>query len=93
MIRLKRAVLTWACSENGCSNWLELEEKMRRKLYILCKIFGVDFQKLKDDLLDVFADQAKFCENQVGGDIIANKKNVFLLIKSLELAKVKRPEE
>ena len=40
--------------------------------------------QLKDDLLDVFADQAKFGK-QVGGDIISNKKT-FLLIKALELA-------
>ncbi len=51
---------------------------------------GVGFQ-LKDDLLDVFADQAKFGK-QVGGDIISNKKT-FLLIKALELAKGKDAEE
>ena len=44
---------------------------------------GVGFQ-LKDDLLDVYADQTKFGK-QVGGDIISNKKT-FLLIKALELA-------
>ncbi|MEO1052986.1 MAG: polyprenyl synthetase family protein [Bacteroidota bacterium] len=44
---------------------------------------GVGFQ-LKDDLLDVYADQAKFGK-QVGGDIIANKKT-FLLIEALEMA-------
>lgn len=47
--------------------------------------------QLKDDLLDVFADQAKFGK-QVGGDIISNKKT-FLLIKALELAKGKDLEE
>ncbi len=41
---------------------------------------GTSFQ-LKDDLLDVYAEQAKFGK-QVGGDIIANKKT-FLLIKAL----------
>jgi geranylgeranyl diphosphate synthase, type II len=44
---------------------------------------GVGFQ-LKDDLLDVFGEQAKFGK-QVGGDIIANKKT-FLLIEALEKA-------
>ncbi len=44
---------------------------------------GTGFQ-LKDDLLDVYADQAKFGK-QVGGDIIVNKKT-FLLIKALEKA-------
>ena len=47
-----------------------------------CEI-GVGFQ-LKDDLLDVYADQAKFGK-QIGGDIIANKKT-FPLLKALELA-------
>lgn len=44
---------------------------------------GIGFQ-LKDDLLDVYADKAKFGK-QVGGDIMANKKT-FLLIKARELA-------
>jgi len=48
---------------------------------------GIGFQ-LKDDLLDVFGEQAKFGK-QVGGDIIANKKT-FLLIEALE--KVGREE-
>jgi len=42
---------------------------------------GIGFQ-LKDDLLDVYADNKKFGK-QVGGDIISNKKT-FLLIKALE---------
>jgi geranylgeranyl diphosphate synthase, type II len=44
---------------------------------------GIGFQ-LKDDLLDVYGDPAKFGK-QVGGDIIANKKT-FLLIEALERA-------
>jgi len=44
---------------------------------------GIGFQ-LKDDLLDVYGDPAKFGK-QVGGDIIANKKT-FLLIEALEKA-------
>ncbi len=44
---------------------------------------GLGFQ-LKDDLLDVYGDPAKFGK-QVGGDIIANKKT-FLLIEALEKA-------
>ena len=45
---------------------------------------GIGFQ-LKDDLLDVYGDPAKFGK-QVGGDIIANKKT-FLLIEALAQAK------
>ncbi len=44
---------------------------------------GVGFQ-LKDDLLDVYGEQARFGK-QIGGDILSNKKT-FLLIKALELA-------
>jgi len=39
---------------------------------------------LKDDLLDVYGDPAKFGK-QVGGDIISNKKT-FLLIEALSKA-------
>ena len=51
---------------------------------------GIGFQ-LKDDLLDVYADQKKFGK-QAGGDIISNKKT-FLLIKALEKAKGKQQKE
>ena len=51
---------------------------------------GVGFQ-LKDDLLDVYADQAKFGK-QVGGDIIVNKKT-FLLIKAMEKARDETKEQ
>ena len=44
---------------------------------------GIAFQ-LKDDLLDVYADQSKFGK-QVGGDILSNKKT-FLLLSALERA-------
>jgi geranylgeranyl diphosphate synthase type II len=52
-------------------------------LYQMGEAIGIGFQ-LKDDLLDVFGEQAKFGK-QVGGDIIANKKT-FLLIKALQMA-------
>ncbi len=51
---------------------------------------GIGFQ-LKDDLLDAYADPAKFGK-QVGGDIIANKKT-FLLIKALELVDAQQKPE
>jgi len=50
---------------------------------------GLGFQ-LKDDLLDVYGEQAKFGK-QVGGDIIANKKT-YLLIKSLDQASAEQKE-
>ncbi len=52
-----------------------------RKLYEFGENIGIGFQ-LKDDLLDVYAEQSKFGK-QVGGDIIVNKKT-FLLIKAMK---------
>lgn len=44
---------------------------------------GMGFQ-IKDDLLDVYAEQSKLGK-QIGGDIIANKKT-FLLLSALQIA-------
>ncbi|UZD22213.1 polyprenyl synthetase family protein [Algoriphagus halophytocola] len=82
MIRLKTAVLLGFALKLGAT-LAGAEEQDAQKLYDFGVNVGVGFQ-LKDDLLDVFADQEKFGK-QVGGDIISNKKT-FLLIKALELA-------
>ncbi|MEB2776882.1 polyprenyl synthetase family protein [Algoriphagus sp. D3-2-R+10] len=82
MIRLKTAVLLGFALQLGAL-LAGAEKDDAQKLYDFGMNIGVGFQ-LKDDLLDVFADQAKFGK-QVGGDIISNKKT-FLLIKALELA-------
>ncbi|WP_296700494.1 polyprenyl synthetase family protein [Algoriphagus sp.] len=89
MIRLKTAVLLGCALKMGAvlGGAGEIESS---KLYDFGVNIGIGFQ-LKDDLLDVYADQAKFGK-QVGGDIISNKKT-FLLIKALELAKEKESEE
>ncbi|MDP2042428.1 MAG: polyprenyl synthetase family protein [Algoriphagus sp.] len=89
MIRLKTAVLLGFALQLGAI-LAGAEKSDSDKLYEFGVDIGVGFQ-LKDDLLDVFADQAKFGK-QVGGDIISNKKT-FLLIKALELAKGKDAEE
>jgi geranylgeranyl diphosphate synthase type II len=89
MIRLKTAVLLGFALQLGAI-LAGAEKGDADKLYEFGVDIGVGFQ-LKDDLLDVFADQAKFGK-QVGGDIISNKKT-FLLIKALELAKGKDAEE
>lgn len=89
MIRLKTAVLLGFALQLGAV-LAGAEKGDSDKLYEFGVDIGVGFQ-LKDDLLDVFADQAKFGK-QVGGDIISNKKT-FLLIKALELAKGKDAEE
>jgi geranylgeranyl diphosphate synthase type II len=82
MIRLKTAVLLGFALELGAI-LAEASEDDCQKIYDFGVNIGIGFQ-LKDDLLDVFADQAKFGK-QVGGDIISNKKT-YLLIKALELA-------
>ncbi|MBO3699301.1 polyprenyl synthetase family protein [Roseivirga sp. E12] len=82
MIRLKTAVLLGFSLKLGAmlANATEAEANA---LYKFGVDIGIGFQ-LKDDLLDVYADQARFGK-QVGGDIISNKKT-FLLLKALELA-------
>ncbi|MEP4376999.1 MAG: polyprenyl synthetase family protein, partial [Algoriphagus sp.] len=82
MIRLKTAVLLGFALQLGAL-LAGADKDDAQKLYDFGVNIGVGFQ-LKDDLLDVYADQAKFGK-QVGGDIISNKKT-FLLIKALELA-------
>jgi geranylgeranyl diphosphate synthase type II len=89
MIRLKTAVLLGFALQLG-GILAGAAQKDVQKLYDFGVNIGVGFQ-LKDDLLDVFADQAKFGK-QVGGDIISNKKT-FLLIKALELATGKEAED
>lgn len=83
MIRLKTAVLLGFSLELGAvlADAPEADKEILREFGIH---LGIGFQ-LKDDLLDVYADQEKFGK-QVGGDIIANKKT-FLLIKAREKAR------
>ncbi len=82
MIRLKTAVLLGASLEIGAL-LAEAADIDRQHLKEFGINIGIGFQ-LKDDLLDVYADKAKFGK-QVGGDIISNKKT-FLLINALEKA-------
>jgi len=89
MIRLKTAVLLGFALELGAILG-GADENTCSKLYAFGINIGLGFQ-LKDDLLDVYADSAKFGK-QVGGDIIANKKT-FLLIKALELASEAQKEQ
>ena len=80
MIRLKTAVLLGFSLELGAilADAPEIDRVALREFGVN---IGIGFQ-LKDDLLDVYADQKKFGK-QVGGDIIANKKT-YLLIKALQ---------
>ncbi|WP_461041533.1 polyprenyl synthetase family protein [Spirosoma harenae] len=79
MIRLKTSVLLGYALELG-GLIAGADAETTRHLYEGGMNIGVGFQ-LKDDLLDVYGDPAKFGK-QVGGDIIANKKT-FLLIEAL----------
>ncbi|MGW8121474.1 polyprenyl synthetase family protein [Roseivirga echinicomitans] len=82
MIRLKTAVLLGFSLKLGAM-LAQSSKEDAELLYDFGVSIGIGFQ-LKDDLLDVYGDQAKFGK-QVGGDIISNKKT-FLLLKALELA-------
>ncbi|MCE7992648.1 MAG: polyprenyl synthetase family protein [Roseivirga sp.] len=82
MIRLKTAVLLGFSLKLGAM-LAGASSTQAESVYDFGVSIGIGFQ-LKDDLLDVYADQEKFGK-QVGGDIISNKKT-FLLLKALELA-------
>lgn len=89
MIRLKTAVLLGFSLKLGAM-LANASNDEANALYQFGVDIGIGFQ-LKDDLLDVYADQAKFGK-QVGGDIISNKKT-FLLLKALELASTSQSEK
>ncbi|PAC33691.1 polyprenyl synthetase family protein [Flectobacillus sp. BAB-3569] len=79
MIRLKTSVLLGFALELGGIIG-GASDKTCQTLYDLGINIGLGFQ-LKDDLLDVYGDPAKFGK-QVGGDIISNKKT-YMLIEAL----------
>lgn len=83
MIRLKTAVLLGCALKTGA--WIGgAGEEDAQHLYDFGINIGLAFQ-LKDDLLDVYGDEASFGK-KIGGDILCNKKT-YLLIHALELAK------
>jgi len=82
MIRLKTAVLLACALKTGA--WIGgAGEEDAQNLYDFGINIGLAFQ-LKDDLLDVFGNEATFGK-KIGGDILCNKKT-YLLIHALELA-------
>ena len=83
MIRLKTAVLIAAGLKIGA--WIGgASDKDADLLYDFGINIGLAFQ-LKDDLLDVYGDEATFGK-KIGGDILCNKKT-FLLINAMNVAK------
>lgn len=81
MIRLKTAELLGGAMQLGALVG-GADEKHQQLFYDFAIYIGIAFQ-LMDDLLDVYADQAKFGK-QVGGDIIENKKT-YLYLKLAEV--------
>ena len=89
MIRLKTAVLLGAALQIGA--WIGgAGEEDAQLLYDFGINIGLAFQ-LKDDLLDVYGDEATFGK-KIGGDILCNKKT-YMLIHALEKAEGKEAEE
>jgi geranylgeranyl diphosphate synthase, type II len=89
MIRLKTAVLLACSLQIGA--WIGgANEKDADLLYKIGINLGLAFQ-LKDDLLDVYGDEATFGK-KIGGDILCNKKT-YLLIHALELAQDQDAED
>ena len=83
MIRLKTAVLLGASLQIGA--WIGgASDEDAQLLYDFGLNIGLAFQ-LKDDLLDVYGNEATFGK-KIGGDILCNKKT-YLLIHAIELAK------
>ena len=89
MIRLKTAVLLACSLQIGA--WIGgANETDANLLYDIGINLGLAFQ-LKDDLLDVYGDEATFGK-KIGGDILCNKKT-YLLTHALELAKDQDAED
>ena len=82
MIRLKTAVLLGCALKTGALIGGAGDEDAQN-LYDFGINIGLAFQ-LKDDLLDVYGDEATFGK-KIGGDILCNKKT-YLLIHALQLA-------
>ncbi len=77
MITLKTAVLLGASLKIGAV-LAGADEEQTRLLYNFGRDVGVAFQ-IKDDLLDAFGDSAK-TGKQPGGDILADKKTLLMLL-------------
>lgn len=89
MIRLKTAVLLGGALKIGALIG-GANEADAQYLYDFGIGIGLAFQ-LKDDLLDVYGDEATFGK-KIGGDILCNKKT-YLLIHAIEKAKGEDAEE
>jgi geranylgeranyl diphosphate synthase, type II len=82
MIRLKTAVLTASALLAGAIV-ADAPEKSQQEIYNFGENLGIAFQ-IKDDILDVYADENKFGK-KTGNDIITRKKT-FLYLSAHALA-------
>ncbi len=82
MIRLKTAVLLGCALKMGAII-AGANENDSSLIYTFGEKIGLAFQ-LKDDLLDTYAEEAKFGK-RIGGDILNNKKT-YLMLSALEAA-------
>lgn len=82
MIRLKTSVLLGCALEMGAIV-ADTTAENKSLIYEFGQHIGIAFQ-IQDDILDLYADPAKFGK-QVGGDVLANKKTL-LVLKAIELA-------
>jgi geranylgeranyl diphosphate synthase, type II len=82
MIRLKTAVLTASALMAGAIV-ANTSEKNQKEIYHFGENLGIAFQ-IKDDILDVYADENKFGK-KTGNDIITRKKT-FLYLSAHALA-------
>ena len=89
MIRLKTAVMLAGCLKAGAI-LAETSERNQELIYDLGINMGIAFQ-LKDDLLDVYADDHLFGKIN-GGDIKENKKT-YLLLRAMEDASPEQLEK
>jgi len=89
MIRLKTAVLPAACLKVG-GIVASASEKNLQLIYEYGEHIGIAFQ-IRDDLLDVYGDTAKFGKMS-GGDILAGKKT-WLYLTALSLADKKQRQQ
>lgn len=80
MIAQKTSVLVAACAKIGALR-ADASIEEANLVYGFAKQLGIAFQ-LQDDLLDVYADDAKFGK-KVGGDII-QKKKTFLMLSAMQ---------
>ncbi len=83
MIRKKTAALTEMCCQLGAQLGGGSKDEIQA-LKLFGRYLGLAFQ-IKDDLLDITAEEKKFGK-VLGGDLIEGKKT-YLLLKALELAK------